>query len=324
MTKSNNSQLNICPFLGLTDDQTSHMAFTSAENICYQCNPNVQIKLTHQNDFCLDSRFKNCPVYVKGAGKPMPADLIYDEKEDQHFVPLPMDRRILWISAAFAGIFLFTTLFFFLNRESEIAGIPPSPSSFNPSQISTATAVLPLISPATQNPQATLSPIANPPLTMGTITASPFPTLTPTAPTSTSTTIIQLTGTATVPTPTEIPPHSLEVPIGKKQQYIIHRVKNGENLPTLIETYETSLEAILAVNPDLVIPIRIDALVVIPIKVLNPAGLPKLEPYQVTHDKVTISMLAEQLKTDLSLIVSVNGLEVSEELIYGNWVLVPR
>lgn len=92
----------------------------------------------------------------------------------------------------------------------------------------------------------------------------------------------------------------------------------------MIETYETSLEAILAVNPDLVIPIRIDALVVIPIKVLNPAGLPKLEPYQVTHDKVTISMLAEQLKTDLSLIVSVNGLEVSEELIYGNWVLVPR
>jgi len=122
----------------------------------------------------------------------------------------------------------------------------------------------------------------------------------------------------------EVPPFSLEVPIGKKQQYIIHRVLNGENLPTLIETYETSLETILAVNPDLVIPIRIDALIIIPIKALNPAGLPKLEPYQVTHDKITPTQLAEQLKTDLSSFISVNSLEANEELVYGNWVLVPR
>ena len=64
MAKTNNDQINTCPFLGLNDDNTSHMAFTSPENHCYHCKPIAPIKLEHQNDYCLDPNFLTCPIFT--------------------------------------------------------------------------------------------------------------------------------------------------------------------------------------------------------------------------------------------------------------------
>ena len=139
----------------------------------------------------------------------------------------------------------------------------------------------------------------------------------------TTTATISATFTLT-PTLTQIPPHSLEIPIGNEKLYLIHKIVDGENLSTLAETYQTSFEAIQAVNFTLIIPIRIDAIVVIPLKQENPQGLPKLEPYQILQDQTTPEALAEKLNIDLTLFKSLNGFEDGEKLNKGNWVLIQR
>ena len=266
----------------------------------------------------------------------MPADLVYDGRADPHSAPI--DGRILWTGAILAGIFVVITLFYFISSNMPEENLTADSFSISAVQSLTAIASSPTNIPTDIDTVApTDSPSLSTSLPLFTETITPFPTLTPTAPTSTptitftATPIVLKTSTATIsvtftstPTSTQIPPHSLEVPIGKDQLYLIHKVVDGENLATLAGKYQTSLEAILAVNSTLAIPIRIDAVVIIPLKNENPLGLPKLEPYQVTQTQITPEALAELLKTDMALFKFFNDLKDGEKLIKGNWVLVPR
>lgn len=303
MTKPDNIQITTCPFLGLMDDSTSHMAFTSPENICYQCKPAVQITLEHQNDYCLDANHKNCPIYIYGAGKRMPVDLAYDASEDHQYAP--MDKRVVWSGLILAGIFAAIILYYLIS--SNTAANSPQINSI---QSIAAPENLPSASPIT-TPQVVTTSTPSPELSKPQPTLTPFPTLTSILPTSTL-------------AATQVLAHSLDVPVGNGQLYLIHKVVNGENLPTLIETYQTSLEAILAVNTALVIPIRIDAIIIIPLKNKEPQGLPKLEPYQVKQNQISPEALAELLKTSPELFISLNGFDDGELLNNGDWVLVPR
>lgn len=253
----------------------------------------------------------------------MPADLVYDGRTDRRSAPL--DRRILWAGIILAGIFVIITLFFFIRSFNSRENQPIDSFSISAIQSLTAIASSPTSLPPTEMDTATPtgSPSSSTSLPIFTATITLFPTLTPTAPTSTPT--ITFTATPVIlKTATQIPPHSLEVPIGKDQLYLIHKVADGENLSTLAEKYKTSLEAILEVNSTLVIPIRIDAVVIIPLKNDDPLGLPKLEPYQVTQSQITPETLAELLKVDLALFKSLNDFKDGEELVKGNWVLIPR
>ncbi len=171
-----------------------------------------------------------------------------------------------------------------------------------------------------------------------TLTVSPFPSLTPTVVTATFTKTPTATFTATpsktnTPTLTQtstftitatVSPHSLEIPIGRGQLFLIHRVVGGENLNTLAERYQTSLEAILAVNYSLDTPIWADTLVVIPLGVKNPEGLPIFEPYQVVDDQITAEALAQKLACDAALFKQYNLLADGEQLRRGDWFLIPR
>jgi hypothetical protein len=327
MTQFTNLQIDTCPFLGIRGDTTSHMAFTSPENTCHQCKPFAQIKLDHQNDYCLDANFINCPIYLNGAGKRMPADLVYDEREDRQSAPA--DRRILWAGLILTGIFAAIAIFYLISSKNRVDNPPVNSIGINAASSLTAIAISPS-NTSTNTPFLAASPIGSPDLSTAlpllTATVTPFPTLTLTLPAS-SVPSATFTATKIIPktTPTQIPPHSLEVPIGGNGQlYLIHKIVNGENLSTLTETYQTSLEAILAVNSTLVVPIRLDALVIIPLNNKEANGLPKLEVYQITQNQITVEALADQLKMDLALFKSVNNLEDGEKLNQGSWVLIPR
>ena len=133
MAKTNNDQIITCPFLGLNDDNTSHMAFTSPENHCYHCKPIAPIKLEHQNDYCLDPNFLTCPIFTDKEGRRMPNNLIYIEDAGS------VDKRLLWAGLILAGIAVAISLFFaFENTKSSEK--PPS-SLISTNSIQTLTAI---------------------------------------------------------------------------------------------------------------------------------------------------------------------------------------
>lgn len=315
MAKTNNDQINTCPFLGLNDDNTSHMAFTSPENHCYHCKPIAPIKLEHQNDYCLDPNFLTCPVFTDKEGRRMPNNLIYIEDAGS----ISIDKRLLWAGLILAGIAVAISLFFAFentkNSESPPSSLTSASSLFESTATSLATDSTILIPNTETVPDSV------------TATTSPFPTLTLVAPTSNSTEIntasVSITPSATLMM-TPQSPYSLDAPIGRGQLFIIHKVANGENLTTLADTFNTSVEAILAVNYMLNVPIRVDATVIIPLQKEDTQGLSLFEPYQVTHAQIAAEALAKELETDALLFKYVNDLDDGDILHKGDWILVPR
>jgi hypothetical protein len=127
--------------------------------------------------------------------------------------------------------------------------------------------------------------------------------------------------------PTSIPEgtcgHALDTPFGKKIKFLIHRVARGENLTLYARQYETSTNAILAINYQLPMPVWEDWMIVIPVKTLDVSELPPFEPYQAIGTRLSLSELARQLNTDAQSLYSYNAFEGPCKLFSG-WLLVPR
>lgn len=149
------------------------------------------------------------------------------------------------------------------------------------------------------------------------VTPTATPTRTPTAtPTSTPT----QTPTST-PTPTPIPP-------------LVHQVREGETLIAIADEYDTAVEAILALNPD-VDPelIQVGQLLLIPAQQPTPGptstpepGVPTpTPPDYVVHVVVpgdTLSSIAEQYGISVALIRTANELPLDDDTIRPNQSLV--
>ena len=121
----------------------------------------------------------------------------------------------------------------------------------------------------------------------------------------------------------EDPLLALNTPIGKEIQFIIHRVAEGETTSQYAQRYNTSIEAINAVNYFLPPSLWINWLIVIPLDLTEVEGLPAFEAYLVEED-VTLDELAEQLSASLDEMCLYNGIDSNHTLHDGEWVLVPR
>lgn len=133
--------------------------------------------------------------------------------------------------------------------------------------------------------------------------------------------------TASMITPTPInldPVLALDTPIGGEVQFIIHRVLDGESLQYYADLYKTSTEAILAVNQDLTLPMWVGWVVVIPIDIDDPTGLPSFEAFQVRMRGLTVEALAEELLIDPTNLSTYNNVPIDYKFSPGEWILVPR
>jgi LysM repeat protein len=124
-------------------------------------------------------------------------------------------------------------------------------------------------------------------------------------------------------TPTVIPFHALETPIGREHSFIIHRILDGESLDSISENYGTTPEALQLVNYDLQIPLLTGYLIIIPVDQTDVIGLPVFEAYMV-KENVTVESLAQQLNIDPAALKLYNNLENGQVLIANEWVLVPH
>lgn len=126
--------------------------------------------------------------------------------------------------------------------------------------------------------------------------------------------------------PYTMPPfsHSLDVPIGGENKYIIHSVLSGNSLEQLAIQYHTTVEAIQRVNYTLELPISIGMFVIVPMDIENADVFTRFEAYRVTDRTLTIELLAKELKVDQQKLKLFNAIEDGYEITEGEWIIVPR
>ena len=116
----------------------------------------------------------------------------------------------------------------------------------------------------------------------------------------------------------------LDQPIGSDYKFVIHKVREGENLNQYASRYNTSIDAILTVNYDLKTPVWVDQLVIIPVGFTNVYGLPAFEAYEVPRADISLDVLALSFGVSLKDLRYYNAISMDESLQVGDWLLIPH
>ena len=296
-----------CPYLGLMDDADTSSGFPSNWNYCYRSKPIAPPRFKHQEKFCLSEKYSQCPVFLSRQVAPLPDDLRIPHSSSD-MTRNNSHRNLMIVLTVFIAVLVLG--WGILNQ-----GMFAAPGIGKETQTSFATA----LSKATDKslPTMTASPLPQLTYTMtlpassGNVTITEMPTPTPTL-------------SRTSPTST---PSRLDVPIGTDYKFVIHRVLDGENLDQYAAKYNTSVEAILAVNYKLKHPAWTDTLVVIPIGFTDVAKLPSFVVYQVSEKDrgISVELLAKYLRvTPLDLKYYNGWTNAGDRPLVGDYLLVPR
>jgi hypothetical protein len=261
-----------CPFLGLEDDADSSQAFPSNINYCHRCKPVAPVKLNHQAEFCLNTKHRTCSVFLREETGRLPGHI-----RAQH----SRARKTRWnskgniIAIIIALIVIIALALFLLQTRTASTQLPAEPfhtASRMPANLPTETPTPSLAITLTLPPPiATGTPTLHIPF-FGSFTVTSSPSITPSV------------------VPTEyISRHQLDVPIGTDRKFIIHRLARGESLDPHVQAYNTSVEAVMALNYDLFLanPVKKDVLIVFPFNFSDVSGLHTLKIYQMpefTHN----------------------------------------
>lgn len=279
---------NNCPELGLRGDPATFSAFPSLINVCYHVKPATTPNITHQRSFCLSENHINCPLLTFAPGVKMPKEMALNTHR------LSKRKRLLLIGVTTLILLVATTV---ILRFS--AAWPNQPNQ-EPAPLTTGQALVPLIS----------TPVAE---TDEARTSTPQVTETP------------QTETQVPSTPTkEDPLLALDTPIGGEIQFIILRVSEGETLQIFADQYNTTVEAITAVNHNLIVPLWTNWIVIIPYNFTDVSGLPLFAAHQVEEEFIPLPELANQLSSSLSVMMFYNNLDADHILHKGEWLLVPK
>lgn len=150
------------------------------------------------------------------------------------------------------------------------------------------------------------------------------PVTVPPSPPQPSATAATVYFTSTAEIPATPVPLGLETPIGASPALLIHRVLPGESLDLIAAHFDTSVEAIQAINYFLPSPLLADLPIIIPLGQTQTAGLPQFESYQVSVAGLTIEQLAQSLGVNVVQLRKYNLLPEGTTLVAGQWLLLPR
>ena len=288
-----------CPYLGLKFDPKSWVGYPSPINYCHRVKPLAVPKFEHQREYCLSNNYSQCPIIQVGPGQRMPKTIRSTANKGsslKKIIFIEVLVGLLIIAIILGAIFWKQILLGF----EQIARQQPS--------VTQTSFIL-----ETSTPTIRTSP---------TSTVTNTPTLEDT-PTPTQT-LVPPTKTPGFPTPTIEPPDlALETPIGQEPQFIIHAVVPGESLEMYAREYNTTVEAIRAVNFNLPSFLPLDWFVVIPLNTVDVSGIPPFEPYEV-QQSVSVEVLADLLSVDLTDLRLYNLIPMNYTLNPGEWLLVPR
>jgi len=289
----NDNGSEVCPYLGLSDDPGTVFRYPSSINQCYRAKPATPVKLKYQGTCCLTTNHSECKVYQNDAGLPLPRELEYQP------LKLAQSKR----SKVYLWTILFAIVVIGLTIWGNLSNVPfLSAGREHPSGDSGFIALTEMVN---------LTPSVILTLIRGTSTA----TLLPRSPSPIRTIVTS--------TPTAMPFHALETPIGIDHQFIIHRILDGESLNLISGNYGTTPEALQLINYDLQIPLPINSLIIIPFHKTDVSGLPVFEAYMVKAD-IPVEDLAQRLMVDPAMLMYYNDLQSGQVLTVDEWVLIPH
>ena len=294
-----------CPYMGLKFDPKSWVGYPSPINYCHRVKPLAVPKFEHQRNFCLTKNYVQCPIVYGGPGQKMPK-IIQSQSDRQTTI-----KKIIRIEVL-TGLILIAVILGIIFWNQITAGIG---QVFNPSSIIENTVTRTVGISLTSSPTFELS---NTPTVTTTPTINNSATLMPTP------TPIPPSETPSPPTSTIEPPIlALETPMGPDMGFIIHAVVPGESLELYARDYNTTVEAIRAINYNLPSFLPLDWIVVIPLNTSDVSGIPAFEPYEIEQD-VTLEVLADLLLVDPIDLQVYNRIPSGYSLSPGEWIIVPR
>jgi len=276
----------LCPFLGFCDDRDTALSYPSKFNCCYKSKPVVPVSFYHQRTSCLSKDYFSCPVYKSDSIIPLPKEIVGKfPKTEKSRLWLTL---IIVIMVGLAGVIL-CALFGIFN-------LPGVPVFYG---------------------QASITPIT-------TSDILPVETNTVIPPTLTFTQALTPIVTDTPVAPTAIAPHFLETPFGEIPELVLHLVQEGEGFILLANTYNTSAEAIQAINYEMGNSLFANRVIVIPVNTTDVSTLPAFTVFEVTEDNLFIETVAMGLNVDIVELCKYNHLPERYVLTKGEWLLIPR
>ena len=290
ISNRSNSNDGICPYLGFIDDRLTAMAYPSQQNFCHRCVPTNVPKLQNQRELCLSQNHVRCPIFLSKKNQPMPFGMSSDEKifiaGGRRGVKLPFILLVTLIGILAIAFFTWNiygaSLLSFLHLQ--IGQLPITQTGQDQ-----VTETLAFIMTSTQTP---------------TPTETPFPTATITL------------------TPTEIPLHVVETVINSDLNLLIHEVHAGETFTTIADKFQTTPEAIQAINANGT-TLKSNTLIVVPVGKTEVTGLPAFSIQMITEQEVSLSDLAAANSVSIDDLAKYNQLPIAYMFHAGECVLIP-
>ena len=301
LNQQDSSQLNdispneICPYLGLKNDPSTSADYPSSINVCHHTLGKTTPKLNHQRSTCLTPKYLDCPIFSE-------PDAIRMPKKIRHGSTNNIFDRDFFFKASLVGITILVIAAAILFNQY---WLPPVENFLIPSWKKTPQDASNVLLPThTITATATRSGVLTP---TQVYTKTPSPTLTPIA------------------TITHVPSIlALDSPIGYEVQFIIHRAAPGESPGQYANQYNTTIEAIFAVNYNIPPVLFEDAVIVIPLDIDDASDLPAFEPYEIQAAGLTPATLAEKFSIDPEVLKLYNNIPTSYVFFPGEWVLIPH
>jgi LysM repeat protein len=274
-----------CPFIGFEDDPSTALAYPAKYNFCFHARPVSPVSLVYQRNKCLTEHYADCPVFLNENPAPLPKGIRGER--------ISRIAAINWLSITALIAVLIIGL-----AATILTGIIPIPG-FEP-------------------PLAGFSFATRTPALQPEVLPSQEPTLTP-EPTAT----LMPTPTATWVIPVKITPRALETPFGSSPQLVIHKVAAGEGFILLAENFNTTAEAIKAINFELPESLWENTILVIPINTDDVTALPQFDVAEIRAEGMTIETYAERMQVDVELLKKYNDLPEGYTLKMGELLIVP-
>lgn len=274
-----------CPFIGFEDDPTTALAYPARYNFCFHAKPVAPVNLAHQRSYCLSDQYPDCPVF-----------------QNENLGALPKGIRGERISKFTGMNWLSIIALLFVIALGLAATI--------------LTGLIPVR--GFKPPLADFTFATQPPPAQTVVTPAKKPTATPEL-----TATALPTATMTKPAPIATTPRALETPFGSSPQLVIHKVVAGEGFILLAENFNTTVDAIKAINYELPASLWEDKILVIPINTDDVSGMPPFTVIEIKAEGMTIEMYAERMQLDVEQLIKYNDLPVGYTLKMGEFLIIP-